>query len=63
MALDDAALALPAAARTALERYLDLLAAWSRRVNLTGARTPAERVALLVAGVLPAVPLLSLIHI
>jgi 16S rRNA (guanine527-N7)-methyltransferase len=59
VALDDAALALPEAARTALERYLDLLAAWSRRVNLTGARTPAERVALLVAGVLPAVPLLG----
>jgi 16S rRNA (guanine527-N7)-methyltransferase len=40
-----------------LARYLDLLAAWSARVNLTGARTPADRVALLVAPVLPAVPL------
>ncbi len=37
--------------------YLDTLAAWSRRVNLTGARTPEERVRLLVADVLPAVPL------
>jgi 16S rRNA (guanine527-N7)-methyltransferase len=33
------------------------LAAWSRRVNLTGARTPEERVRLLVAEVLPALPL------
>jgi 16S rRNA (guanine527-N7)-methyltransferase len=39
-----------------LSRYLDLLAAWSARVNLTGARTPAERVALLVAPVLSAAP-------
>ena len=39
-----------------MERYLDLLAAWSPRVNLTGARTPSERVALLVEGVLPAAP-------
>jgi len=48
---------VPEAARPGLERYLDLLAAWSPRVNLTGARTPAERVALLVAAVLPAAPL------
>jgi len=40
-----------------LGRYLDLLASWSARVNLTGARTPAERVLLLVAPVLPAAPL------
>lgn len=34
--------------------YLDVLAAWSDRINLTGARTPDERVARLVADVLPA---------
>jgi 16S rRNA (guanine527-N7)-methyltransferase len=34
--------------------YLDTLAAWSRRVNLTGARTPADRVRLLVGDVLEA---------
>jgi 16S rRNA (guanine(527)-N(7))-methyltransferase RsmG len=51
------ALGLAGGAADALERYLDLLAGWSSRVNLTGARTPAERVALLVAPVLPAVPL------
>ena len=49
-----AALGLPAAGRASrLAAYLDLLAAWSPRVNLTGARTPAERVRLLVAPVLP----------
>ncbi|HYN05523.1 MAG TPA: RsmG family class I SAM-dependent methyltransferase [Vicinamibacteria bacterium] len=37
-----------------LAAYLDTLAAWSPRVNLTGARTPAERVRLLVGDVLPA---------
>ncbi|HKC10910.1 MAG TPA: RsmG family class I SAM-dependent methyltransferase, partial [Vicinamibacteria bacterium] len=41
-----------------LEAYLGLLAAWSTRVNLTGARGPAERVELLVAPVLPLLPLL-----
>lgn len=50
------ALGLAGPAADALERYLDLLAAWSSRVNLTGARTPAERVEMLVAPVLPAVP-------
>jgi len=45
---------VPAAARPGLERYLDLLAAWSARVNLTGARTPAERAEVLVGAVLPA---------
>lgn len=34
-----------------LARYLDMLAAWSERVNLSGARTPTERVATLVAPV------------
>jgi 16S rRNA (guanine527-N7)-methyltransferase len=36
-----------------LVAYLDLLAAWNGRVNLTGARTAAERVERLVAPVLP----------
>jgi 16S rRNA (guanine527-N7)-methyltransferase len=45
-------------ARAALERYLDLLAAWSARVNLTGAATPEARVTLLVGEVLPSLPLL-----
>jgi 16S rRNA (guanine527-N7)-methyltransferase len=40
-----------------LAAYLDTLAAWSRRVNLTGARAPEERVRLLVADVLPALTL------
>jgi len=42
-----------------LAAYLDTLAEWSRRVNLTAARTPAERVDLLVARVLPTVELLE----
>ncbi len=37
-----------------LVRYLDTLSTWNRRVNLTAARSPAERVQLLVARVLPA---------
>lgn len=54
-----ARLGLPAPAAGRLERYLDLLAAWSARVNLTAARTPAARVALLVEPVLPALPLVE----
>jgi 16S rRNA (guanine(527)-N(7))-methyltransferase RsmG len=42
-----------------LTAYLELLDDWSTRVNLTGARTPAERAALLVGDVLPAVDLLQ----
>ncbi len=42
-----------------LERYLDLLAAWSSRVNLTGAAGPAQRVAVLVAPVVAAAPLVE----
>jgi 16S rRNA (guanine527-N7)-methyltransferase len=34
--------------------YLDTLAAWNARVNLTGARTASERVRVLVAPVVPA---------
>ena len=37
-----------------LAAYLDTLAAWSARVNLTGARSPAERTRLLVGSVLGA---------
>jgi 16S rRNA G527 N7-methylase RsmG len=48
-----AALGLHAAALAALSRYLDLVAAWNPRVNLTGARTAAARVAILVAPIVP----------
>jgi len=54
-----AALGLPAAARTALGRYLDLLAAWNPRINLTGAATAGERVAVLVAPVAPLADMLA----
>jgi 16S rRNA (guanine527-N7)-methyltransferase len=50
-------LGLAASPLQALAAYLDVLAAWCARTNLTGARTPEERVALLVASVLPAAPL------
>jgi 16S rRNA (guanine527-N7)-methyltransferase len=49
-----AARGVPGPARVGLSRYLDLLAAWSPRVNLTAARTPEARVEVLVAPVLPA---------
>ena len=39
-----------------LARYLDLLAHWSERINLTGASTAEERVIVLIAAVVPAVP-------
>lgn len=39
-----------------LAAYLDLMAAWSARVNLTGARTPEQRVKSLIADVLPMLP-------
>ena len=54
-----AALGLAPAEIAPLSRYLDLVAAWSARVNLTGARTPADRVAILIAPVVPAAPLLG----
>ena len=47
------ALGLPATAREQLVSYLDLVAVWSRRVNLTGARDDGERVGTLVVPVLP----------
>jgi 16S rRNA (guanine527-N7)-methyltransferase len=56
-ALEALGLVEPAVSRLAL--YLDTLATWSTRVNLTGARTPLERVRLLVGGVLPALPLVA----
>jgi 16S rRNA (guanine527-N7)-methyltransferase len=37
-----------------LARYLDLVAAWNRRINLTGAGNAEERVGVLVAPVWPA---------
>lgn len=44
---------VPRLAQPGLLAYLELLAAWNARVNLTGARTPEERVRTLVAPVLP----------
>ena len=43
-----AGLGVDSAARRALVSYLDLLASWSGRVNLTAARTPLARLDLLV---------------
>jgi 16S rRNA (guanine527-N7)-methyltransferase len=51
------ALNLPEPAVTGLVAYLDAVAAWGRRVNLTGARTPGERAERLVGNVLPIVAL------
>jgi 16S rRNA (guanine527-N7)-methyltransferase len=53
-----AALGLAPADVGALARYLDLVAVWSARVNLTGARTAGDRVAVLIAPVVPAASLL-----
>ncbi len=49
-----AALGLAGAEAARLEAYLEVVAEWSPRVNLTGARTPADRVGVLVASVLAA---------
>ena len=54
------ALGLTAEIAVPLAAYLDLLAAWSPRINLTGASTPLARVETLVAEVVPAGPLLEL---
>jgi 16S rRNA (guanine527-N7)-methyltransferase len=54
-----AALGLAPRDVAALSRYLDLVAAWNARVNLTGAHTPSERVAVLVAPVAPLAPALE----
>jgi 16S rRNA (guanine527-N7)-methyltransferase len=48
------ALGLGGQALSRLAAYLDTLAAWSPRVNLTGAKSAAERVRLLVGDVLAA---------
>jgi 16S rRNA (guanine(527)-N(7))-methyltransferase RsmG len=50
---------LDPAALPALAAYLDLLARWADRTSLTGARTPGERVDLLVGAVLPALACLE----
>jgi 16S rRNA (guanine527-N7)-methyltransferase len=42
----------PTASVDPLARYMDLLSAWAKHTNLTGTRTPAERVQILVAPVL-----------
>src|SRR5687768_11160821 len=47
---------VPAPAVAALAAYLDLLAQWSRRTNLTGAASPSARAELLVASVTPLAP-------
>jgi 16S rRNA (guanine527-N7)-methyltransferase len=47
-------LGLGEGATSGLAAYLDTLAAWSARVNLTGARTASDRVRLLIAPVVPA---------
>jgi 16S rRNA (guanine527-N7)-methyltransferase len=52
-----AALGIEGLAAERLCRYLDALAAWSPRVNLTAARQPDERVRLLVGDVLTAAAL------
>ena len=50
---------MPPEALGALAGYLDLVAEWSRRTNLTGATTPEARADLLVARVAPLAPLLG----
>jgi 16S rRNA (guanine527-N7)-methyltransferase len=49
---------VPKAARGPLRKYLELLQAWSVRANLTAARTPEQRVGILVAPALALQPLL-----
>lgn len=54
-----AGLGLDPAAAARLARYLDLLASWSERVNLTAARTPGARLDLLVRPVAGLAPRLA----
>ncbi len=59
--LDEAAEALDAldvqpSERRALAAYLRTLDAWAARINLTGARTAADRTRLLVSGIVPLAP-------
>ena len=51
-------LGLQALAVQRLVAYLDVLAHWGSRINLTGVSTDEDRVRVLVASVLPALPLL-----
>jgi 16S rRNA (guanine527-N7)-methyltransferase len=51
-----AGLPLEDAARERLATYLELLDAWSRRVNLSAARTHADRARVLIAPALAALP-------
>jgi hypothetical protein len=50
---------VPPPAVAALATYLDLVAAWTPRVNLTGAKSDEERVAVLVAPVIGAAGILG----
>jgi 16S rRNA G527 N7-methylase RsmG len=50
------ALDLPAPAQRQLVAYLNCLDVWAARINLTGARTAAERSRLLIAGIVPLAP-------
>jgi 16S rRNA (guanine(527)-N(7))-methyltransferase RsmG len=50
------ALDLPTSSHAQILAYLRTLDAWAGRINLTGARTAAERLRLLVADVLPVAP-------
>lgn len=52
-------LALEPASAEQLATYLDLVAHWSARVNLTGAKTAGQRVAVLVEPILQALPALA----
>jgi len=52
-------LGLEPASREKLADYLDLVARWSTHVNLTGARTAEQRVAVLIEPVLPALAALD----
>lgn len=54
-----ASLGVTAEAADRLARYLDLLAAWNERVNLTAARTPAARFDLLVRPIAALAPRLA----
>jgi 16S rRNA (guanine527-N7)-methyltransferase len=53
-ALDE--LSLPAASRTRIESYLEVLERWASRTNLTSVQSSEERVRVLVAAVMAAVP-------
>lgn len=52
-------LTLEPASAERVATYLDLVAQWSARVNLTGAKTASQRVAVLVEPILQALPALA----